>query len=439
MIFSHGLAGSRNAYSHIAGSIASHGIVVICPEHRDGSSAITFVRDPSNQNRFFQRSTRTAIPFVRIPHRETPEVSEARDAQLRIRCWELGLIFEAVLGIQEGKGTMANLNTSTPEASLAQFSGKMAVEKPGEVVWAGHSFGATTTVQFLKSTFYASHPSLAAISKPLFKPSSTSRLIQQVTPHNPVILLDMWCFPLLSPSLRPLWALPLPCFAQDYSSAPGGTALLAIESDTFFKWTAHLHTTARALSPDPSAPIVEAQAHESASGTRWPETSMFYVLNSAHLNQSDFGLLFPWLTNKIFGAEEPERALRLNVRAVLQHLRRNGVGVGRTAVGDLVDDRAPVDKLAADAAGPDGIYDDVAIFDKSGENRVEAWRWVDVIGLGEESEKKDKDGDDSQSVAVSGTDSGDEERRMEGEMEPYLAVEDSALPAAVNPTVEVRA
>ena len=43
-VFSHGLAGSRNAYSYVCGDLASNGMIVIALDHRDGSSPIQYVR-----------------------------------------------------------------------------------------------------------------------------------------------------------------------------------------------------------------------------------------------------------------------------------------------------------------------------------------------------------------------------------------------------------
>ncbi|KAI1482958.1 phospholipase A2 [Daldinia eschscholtzii] len=442
-IFSHGLGGSRNAYSQIVGSLASHGVVVICPEHRDGSAVATYVRIPSQQDRYFVRNTRRMIPYNRIAHDATDEVYALRNDQLRIRLWEMGLVHEAILGIDKGV-SLTNLNKSTP--SLAPFVDKLHVHEPGSIIFAGHSFGSATTVQFLKSVFYAGRPELEAMTEPLYVPSRESSIYKQITPRNVAILLDMWCFPLLSNATKPLFNLPLPAYSADNnnndnnknsssssSPPPGGNAILAIESEDFFKWKEHLHATARVLSPDPAAPTVEATAFYSSSGVKLAEPHFFFVRQSAHLSQSDFGVLFPRLTRRVFGSEEPERALRLNRRAMLQVLRANGVPVARTWTGDLVDGAAVLGKgLGAGGGGAgesesesesesaaadgdatshresedesgngnreaavdvevevgdrspeDGIHDDKAILDRSGHETVDAWSWVDIVGMGQ--------------------------------------------------------
>ncbi|KAI0135257.1 phospholipase A2 [Daldinia grandis] len=419
-IFSHGLGGSRNAYSQVVGSLASHGVVVICPEHRDGSAVASFIRIPSQQDRYFVRSTRRVVPYLRVSHVATDEVYALRNDQLRIRLWEMGLVHEAILGIDKGL-SLTNLNKSTP--SLAPFVGKLHIHEPGSIIFAGHSFGSATVVQFLKSVFYAGRPELEAMSEQLYVPSRDSSICKQITPRNVAILLDMWCFPLLASTTKPLFNLPLPMYASDSSPPPGGNALLAIGSEDFFKWKEHLHATARVLSPDPSAPTVQATAfyEDNASGVKLPEPNFFFVERSAHLSQSDFGVLFPRLTRKVFGSEEPERALRLNRRAMLQVLRANGVPVARTWTGDLIDgafigkklgggengtstvDSADGDATTSQDVGEseneggdkshevevgdrspeDGIHDDKAILDRSGHGTVDAWRWIDIVGMGE--------------------------------------------------------
>ncbi|KXJ93314.1 phospholipase A2 [Microdochium bolleyi] len=429
-IFSHGLGGNRNAYSQIVGALASHGVIVVCPEHRDGSSVVSFIRDPAAQpSRYFRSNTYRTIPYNRIPHDATDEIHALRDDQLRIRLWEMGLIHDAIMAI-DGKIAFRNLNTSTP--SLDQFAGKMHVQEPGSMIFAGHSFGSATTVQFLKSVYYAGRPELAEMREPLYEPSHDSAICKQITPKNVTILLDMWCFPLLSKTTKALHDLPLPVYA-DTPEAPGGNALLAIESQDFFKWKEHLHATARILSPDPSAPTVEPTAYERPqTRVKLAEPHFYYVQNSAHLNQSDFGLLFPMLTKKVFGAVEPERAIRLNLRAMLQVLRNNNISVGRTWVGDLVDGDM-VDKLdaATNEKGPapanDGVDDDKAIFSRDNNHGINVWSWIDIMGMGHYVKDEAKKEAEADGTSVASGDSAAEatEPAMASVIEPSVAAEEA--------------
>ncbi|KAI5924077.1 platelet-activating factor acetylhydrolase, isoform II-domain-containing protein [Camillea tinctor] len=457
-IFSHGLGGTRNAYSQIAASLASHGIVVVCPEHRDGSAVVSYVRippfissSPYMQQKYSRQQGsrllpgnnavhhRRVIPYRSIPHNPSPEVHSQRDDQLRVRLWELGLIHDAVLRIDEYRESdFTNLNTSTPNAALAQLSRRMRVRDPGSIIFAGHSFGASSIVQFLKSAFYAGRNKAA---KSLYAPHPDSELCKQVTPRNVTILLDMWCFPLLSPATKALFDLPLPVYHVESADAPpppGGAALLAVESTDFYKWTEHLHVTARVLSPDPSAKVVTEDLFiysTSSSSPRGngnknegnsegnpqqtttitlPRPHFFYVERAAHLNQSDFGVLFPWLTSKVFGSEHPERVLRLNRRAALQLLRENGIRVGRTAAEDLVE--GPVDE---EEEGK-GTEDDSAILEpREGDKvaRITAWRWINVVGLSTHTPEVEETTETEDEVAA------EKEKAMAGVIDPPVAAE----------------
>ncbi|KAK4177597.1 platelet-activating factor acetylhydrolase [Triangularia setosa] len=392
MIFSHGLGGNRNAYSHLAASLASHGVVVICPEHRDQSAALTLIRDP----RAPEKATPFALPYLRIPHNQTPEIWEKRDSQLRIRLWELDIIFEAVLAVDrnDSKIVSSNLNTSTPVSALSAFHNKLDILEPGKVIFAGHSFGSSTMVQFLKSVFYSSHPSLDSFTDRLFTPRPGSAIKSQINGSNPIILLDMWCFPLLSAAGDPLYRLPLPCYSV--SQQQKTSKILAVESDQFFKWGSHLHRTAKILSSDPTTDIVQA-----ADGH--PPPYLFYVEKSAHLSQSDFAVLFPWLTKKAFGSETPEVVLSLNVRAMVQFLKGNWVVL---ADSKLEEERGDVLSQGLE---------------------VEKWKWVDIVGMGKKTypselemmkEKRDKEEVER---------SREEEKGMEEEMEPGVAVQEDKV------------
>jgi platelet-activating factor acetylhydrolase len=111
-------------------------------------------------------------------------------------------------------------------------------------------------------------------------------------------------------------------------------------------------------------------------------------------------------------------------------LRENNVPVGRTFAGDLIDGTSfdKLEKFNADNGDSckDGINDDQAIFDKSGNNPVEFWRWVDVIGLGDTGDKK---------TTQKKVEDGQEE--MKGELDPSEEV--SGAPPSITGAVSATA
>jgi platelet-activating factor acetylhydrolase len=52
VVFTHGMAGMSQSYSHYLGSIASHGYIVAAVEHRDGSGPGTIVHHANGSDRF---------------------------------------------------------------------------------------------------------------------------------------------------------------------------------------------------------------------------------------------------------------------------------------------------------------------------------------------------------------------------------------------------
>lgn len=378
MVFSHGLGGSRNAYSHICGSLASHGIVVVAADHRDGSAPLSVHQTPD------QKEKTKRVEYRSIAHKPSTETYEARDEQLRIRLWEVATIHDALIKIDQGE-KLKNVALDQPKHAekdlLTMFQNTLKVHEPGAISFAGHSFGACTMVQFVKSIYHRPSTQIPYY-KPLFTPSSGSALVRQITPSTPVVLLDLWTLPIQSPFTAWLSSQPMPC----YDSLTGGRNLLVIASEGFYKWSANFRETKRIIAPpSPSKSKFQNQ----------PGPHIFYPISSAHLSQSDFGVLFPWITTKAFGAKEPERVLRLNTRAILQVLRESGVEVANTSAADL------------EIEGEDAMLaQDTAILSTK-KDSVRGW-----VNLSTEVEE----GDDRQADRRVGEDGkGPEEAMVEGE------------------------
>ncbi|KAL2435156.1 hypothetical protein ABEF95_014083 [Exophiala dermatitidis] len=422
VVFSHGLGGNFNTYSAICTSLASFGIVCVAPEHRDGSAPITFIRSADG--------TTTSIDYQKHPHTPTHEVLTSRNAQLRIRLWELEQLYTVLKSLNAGDKTFTNYavedsqDKSKPQSEPPSWKHKLDLQ-PGRVTWAGHSFGACTMVQFVKSVYcHQSMPSLKGTPyendldwRPLYKPSSNSDLVDQITPESPIALLDLWAMPLRAEQTKWLWDKPLPCYDRKPENADKAVPnVVAIVTAEFYNHTELLSRMRAALSPDPAeamakldeqttshqdsqeerqeltettafstalskaettstpdsidlesdsssstpdssvtsrasspGPGVNSEGSTPASSTTSiPSTSnnsvtdssssktalalpwypkLYLIPSSAHLSQSDFGLLFPRLVRYLTKAEDPEETIALNVRAILSMMRGSGLDV----------------------------------------------------------------------------------------------------------------
>ena len=401
-VFSHGLAGSRNAYSYVCGDLASNGMIVIALDHRDGSSPIQYVRATAEAEAH-------VVNTVKISHEPGEEVYKARDKQLRIRVWEISMAYEALMKIDAGQA-IENLDMNTSQKQqervevLWQFDGKLDIHRAGKVTFCGHSFGAATTAQLVKSIFYASERP-GDSGEPLITPKVDAAILHQITPDTPVLLLDLWGLPLQSSDQAWLLEKPLPGYTV---GGPQGDNVLSVLSEGFHNWTESLnmnkHVVAapsrsrrpsaaprltrekgkllpswarlRDSSPSKDSGYFSGESRSPArslarqasrgSGlsnalsaqsslkqspdrqhqkTRGPH--MFYVQKSQHFNHSDFGILFPWIARRFTKAEEPERILELNVRAMVQVVREAGIEVAGLDDKEILDAAAGVRRWVA--------------------------------------------------------------------------------------------
>ena len=281
-------------------------MVVAAIEHRDGSCPISYIcKTPT--------SDAGTIDYERITGYST-ETMGARRNQLSIRSWELALLHAAILQIQEGR---LSTNLASPDLATQDFS-FLDVYGPGKIALAGHSFGAASIAKFLK---------LAHFGKAINSYSVISqRLTQSLGPQTPAFYLDLWAEPLFFEK-EDTSHMPLPS-QSDGSDPKTAVPPIAVLSESFFKWKSNRDQVIRLLTSQPSSPTNQALSRSTAAQPPY----IFYPAHSAHLSQSDFGILFPLLTKKVLKAEEPERTLTLNVRAVLEGLRRAGWKVADSAI-----------------------------------------------------------------------------------------------------------
>jgi len=389
VVFSHGLGGNFNTYSSICTALASFGIVCAAPEHRDGSAPISLIRSSSGEHV-------ASIPYQKHSHSPTPEVLNARNAQLRVRLWELEQLSTVLTSLNAGK-TFTNYAVPSGQSEAIPALEHALDLQPGHITWAGHSFGAATTVQFVKSVYYHQYlPDLTGSGldnhpdwQPLYTPAKNGDLVRQITPDTPVALLDLWTTPLRGEWTQWLWEKPLPCYDRQPSSEKDYANVVSIMSAEFHKWTDLLNRTKAALSHRPAEAVAEFERREAVSSaassqdrtsttstpsdtaplpfpdeetpqsstpsstepsrtpsrdpslspspstasTPPPSTTsaaapaLYLVPDSAHLSQSDFGLLFPNLTRYLMKAQDPHKTIELNVRAILAVMRASGLEI----------------------------------------------------------------------------------------------------------------
>jgi len=136
IVFSHGLGCSRFAYSRICTDLASHGFIVIAPEHREGSSCVSYHHNEGGQKQF-------------IHHRRLQEFEkeyEIRNEQVKHRAQEMLRCLELITDLNAGNKVMNELDANCVE-NLSMFKDQADMTSP---VAAGHSFGGATTLLALQ-------------------------------------------------------------------------------------------------------------------------------------------------------------------------------------------------------------------------------------------------------------------------------------------------
>ncbi|KAL5121775.1 hypothetical protein ACEQ8H_000462 [Pleosporales sp. CAS-2024a] len=143
VVFTHGMAGMSQSYSHYLGSIASHGYVVAAIEHRDGSGPGTIVHYPNG--------TEKTVWHMKLKDLDsTPPMTELdlKAAQLAFREAEIVETIKLFAQLNAGNAPVVNLKPDSPCEALPGFKDRLNLDA---VTVAGHSYGATGAMQALKS------------------------------------------------------------------------------------------------------------------------------------------------------------------------------------------------------------------------------------------------------------------------------------------------
>ncbi|KAJ4366877.1 hypothetical protein N0V83_007405 [Neocucurbitaria cava] len=141
VVFTHGMAGMSQSYSHYLGSIASHGYVVAAVEHRDGSGPGTIIHYPNGKK---QKVWHLKLKDLE-PNPLMTEL-ELKAAQLAFREAEISETIKLFAQLNAGEAPIVNLKPDSPRESLPGFKNRLNLSA---VTVAGHSYGATGAMQAL--------------------------------------------------------------------------------------------------------------------------------------------------------------------------------------------------------------------------------------------------------------------------------------------------
>lgn len=156
VVFTHGMAGMSQSYSHYLGSIASHGFVVAAVEHRDGSGPGTIVHSPDGEERrvwhMKLQDLESKVPMTEL---------DLKAAQLNFREAEMRLTIELFAQLDAGSTRIFNLKPGSPQSALPTFKHKLNLDAISVI---GHSYGATGAMQALKAAGSKALPINGAIA-----------------------------------------------------------------------------------------------------------------------------------------------------------------------------------------------------------------------------------------------------------------------------------
>ncbi|KAI8933678.1 hypothetical protein NX059_009396 [Plenodomus lindquistii] len=340
LIFSHGLGGSRTAYSSLCTEFASYGFVVCAVEHRDGSGPRSFVNharcnsnakdgngwvnpdhrigsaqtthdaksSPLNGLDHTEQEIKQGYHYVdyifpkdnpkdTAPNNVRGVDTELRSAQIELRLSEIEEAFRVLKLIcagdgehiaqqnRRGEGFVGGSSRGLKGIDWQRWKGRFHVDK---MTLAGHSFGAATVVEALRHT-------------------------DRFENVQAGIIYDIWGAPIKPPAEDPNHRINLP--------------LLSISSEAFMYWEKNWNAVMTLMN--------EASEHGAPA-------YLFTVRGSVHISQSDFSIMYKHITSFFLKATvHPQRAIDLNISTSLEFLR---LVISSTGGGKSIIDRCMTDE-----------------------------------------------------------------------------------------------
>lgn len=304
IMFSHGLGGTRTMYSSLCGEFASYGFIVCAVEHRDGSGPRTVVlhtesgygsrqerEESGNVDHWHEENSHDYDivdymfpqdnPMDSGPNNPKGVDTELRQAQVELRMAELEEAMKVMRIIASGNGEqIATRNLRRKGFKGASSFGLDGVDWAGwkgrikleHITACGHSFGAATVVEMLRSK-------------------------ERFPYFTQGIIYDIWGAGTRPPSEEdPNHRIQVP--------------LLAINSEAFTYWPVNFEK-------------VDALVNETQDGPVKAPAWLMTVRGTVHISQSDFVLLYPNLCSLFLKAvASPRRALDINVNASLEFFKQ---------------------------------------------------------------------------------------------------------------------
>ncbi|KAG5633990.1 hypothetical protein H0H81_004006, partial [Sphagnurus paluster] len=220
VIFSHGLGGSRTAYSQICTRMAASGKVVISMEHRDGTGPC--ISRIQGANGTYQEKSRLYyndddIFFDDIAENASP--LPLRTDQLEFRREEIYMAYQVFCQFLQNNpselDTIDNSQIDYTSWTSVDPSGKGPICFDANITLAGHSFGGCTVLSILSSN----------------PPPEYTHL-----PITHALILDPWLEPLPEPGPLPLETLRQGALIDNDKTHP---QMLVINSEVFTLWKDH--------------------------------------------------------------------------------------------------------------------------------------------------------------------------------------------------------